>query len=99
MRMLNAVALSTIVATGVFGLTALASSAYAQEPFWQGAPHATGPDAAQHRNWQRAPTSSRWRADTSGMGRAWGSDSSSSTESGYGLGPGTNGPSSINNGQ
>lgn len=91
MRMLKVVALSTAVATGVFGLTALASSAYAQ-----GTPTAT--DATPQGDWQGAPTSNRWRADTT-MGPRSGWGSSSVRRSGYGLGPGSNGPSSINNGQ
>ena len=43
--MLKVVALSTAVAAGMFGLTALASTAYAQS-YWQGAPRSTGPDAS-----------------------------------------------------
>jgi hypothetical protein len=46
MRMLKIVALSSGIAAGMFGLTALASTAYAQAPYWQGAPNATGPDAS-----------------------------------------------------
>jgi len=103
MRMLKLVALSTVLATGVFGLTLIASSAYAEDSYWQGAPNATGPDAAEQG--EGAPTtigpseSSRWRADITNIDSRSGSDSSSTTGNGYGLGPGTNGPSSIDNGK
>jgi len=93
MRVLKVVALSTVVATGVFGLTAFASSAYAQEPFWQGAPNGTGPDEAYQSGWRS------WRADTTRMAPRWDGNSSSAKLSGYGLGPGSNGPSSIDNGK
>jgi len=88
MRMLKVASLATVVAIEAFGLSALSPSAYAQESYWQGAPNASGPDAQKQ--------SYGWRADTS-MGASSGLRIHRGT--GYALGPGSNGPSSINNGK